>query len=244
MAAGESPRFLLHHAPQSRSTRILWLLEEAGAAYALERHDFARGTHKAPEFLALNRHGKVPVLEDRGPRGDWSGVAVTESAAICAYVADTLPEAGLAPPAGTPQRAAYATWMAYTPGVLDPALSDQVFPRAAPAPEGSIGWPEFRAAVARIEAALVRGGGPFLIGARFSAADLMVGNMLQWVAAWGKLSPGPAVAAHIRAPGERPALAPAPAAGGAPAAWWEARGEARKTPPPKRNPARHPPRGR
>jgi glutathione S-transferase len=209
------PRFLLHHAPQSRSFRILWLLEEAGADYALLRHDLSRATQKAPAFLALNPFGKVPVLEDRGPDGEWRGVAITESAGICAYVADTLPGAGLAPAVGTPERAAYAGWMAYAGAVLEPAFADQVFPRAAPPPPSAIGWPDFAAAVARIEVAL-GAGGPFLLGARFSAADLMVGSMLRWVAGWGKLTPGPALAAYLGALEGRPALARAQAKDRAP----------------------------
>ncbi len=198
-----TPRFLLHHAPRSRSSRILWLLEEAGAEYEIAWHDLERATHKQPDYLAVNPFGKVPALVDRGPAGDWHGVAVTESAAICAYVADAL--GVLAPPIGTKLRAAYATWMAYVPAVLEPAFTDTVFPRASAPPPFAIGWPEAPAAIARVEAAL--GAGPYLLGDLFSAADLMVGGMLQWLAAWGKLTPGPNTGRYLAALEARPALA-------------------------------------
>lgn len=179
-----TPRFVLHYAPRSRASRILWLLEEARAPYELQRHDLQKGTHKSPAYLAVNPDGKVPALVDRGPRGDGSWV-ITESAAICAYVADVLPEAQLAPAVGTPERAAYATWMAYSPAALEPSFADLMFPRKADAPAGAIGWPPFEAVVTRIARALEKG--PYLLGERFSAADIVVGSMFQYLSAWGKL---------------------------------------------------------
>jgi glutathione S-transferase len=199
-----APRFLLHHAPRSRSARILWLLEEAGAPYALVRHDLDQATQKRPEFLAVNPFGKLPALIDRGPDGTWEAV-VTESVAICAYVADVLPEAGLAPPPGTPERAAYATWLGFGAAALEPAFADLAFPRAQEPPARAIGWPPFAAALGRIEAALTPG--PYLLGERFSAADIMVGGMLQWAVQWGKATAGPATARTLAALDARPALA-------------------------------------
>jgi glutathione S-transferase len=96
-----------------------------------------------------------------------------------------LPEAQLAPAVGTPERAAYATWMAYSPAALEPAFADLMFPRKADAPPGAIGWPTFEAVVARIARALETG--PYLLGKQFSAADIVVGSMFQWLSAWGKL---------------------------------------------------------
>jgi len=205
------PRFLLHHAARSRSLRILWLLEEAGAQYAIQHHEIERSTQKAPGFLALNPFGKLPVLEDRGPAGDWRGVALTESTAICAYVADAQPAAGLAPAIGTPQRAAYQNWLAMTGAVLEPGFADLVFPRAEPPMARMLGWPDFATAGARIEAALAAGG-PWLVGTQFTAADLMVGGMLQWVVGWGKYAPGPAITDYLAALGARPGYLRASAA--------------------------------
>jgi glutathione S-transferase len=197
-------RFLLHHAKRSRSARILWLLEEAGVAYDLLRHDLEKGTQKDAAFLAVNPFGKLPALVDRGPDGSWQAV-VTESAAICAYLADALPETGLAPAIGTPDRAAYATWMAIGSGVLEPAFADLVFPRAEAPNAVGLGWPPFAQVQARVEATLA--GGPWLLGAAFSAADIMVGGMMQWAVGWGKATAGPNLARYLAALDARPALA-------------------------------------
>jgi glutathione S-transferase len=130
-------------------------------------------------------------------------VIVTESAAICGYLADLMPEAQLAPAVGTRARGAYATWMATANGVLEPALADQAFPRAKAAPTSALGWPAFSEAVARVEGAVSRG--PWLLGSHFSAADVMVGGMLGWVVAWGMLAAGPGVARYLAALDARPA---------------------------------------
>lgn len=177
-------RFVLHHNPQSRAQRIKWLLEEAGVSYELVHVDLQAGAHKTPEFLRLNPDGKLPTLIDRGPDGTWSTV-VTESAAIVIYVADLAPAGGLAPTPGDPRRGPYLTWIAYVAAALEPALADAVWPRAAPPPAMAIGWPPYEAALDRVAAALEAA--PYLTGDSFTAADLMVGSMLNWVSGWGKL---------------------------------------------------------
>ncbi|PTL84666.1 glutathione S-transferase family protein [Vitiosangium sp. GDMCC 1.1324] len=198
-----TPRFVLHYAPRSRSFRILWLLEEARVPYELVRYDLQKGTHKSPAYLAVNPDGKVPALVDRGPRGDWSAV-ITESAAICAYIADTLPEARLAPAVGTPERAAYATWMAYGAAALEPSFADLMFPRKAEPPPSAIGWPSFDATIARISRAVEKG--PWLLGDQFSSADIMIGAMLQWLNSWGKLPAHEPVKRYLAALVERDAM--------------------------------------
>jgi glutathione S-transferase len=197
-----APRFTLHHAPRSRSSRILWLLEETGAPYELVMHDLQKATHKDATYLAVNPAGKVPALVDRGPGGDWS-VVVTESSAICNYVADAVPEAGLAPPIGSPLRGPYLTWLAFSPGVIEPAFADMMFPRAAEPPASSIGWARFDAVVDRLDAALTTG--PWLLGDTFTAADVLVGSMLQWLHAWGKLPARDHLTGYLGALGARPA---------------------------------------
>ena len=207
-------RFLLHHAPKSRSAGSLWLLEEAGADYDLSWHSLDEATNKTPAYLAINPGGKLPALVDRGPEGDWKGVVVTEAAAIAAYVADALPQAHLAPPLGSPARASYALWMAYTPGVMEPAMADMAFPRAKPAPARAVGWPPFPEAVLRAEAALATG--PWLVGEQFTAADILLGGMLAWVVDWGMLQPGPAITRYLAAIEARPARQAAIRKGAAP----------------------------
>jgi glutathione S-transferase len=181
-----SPRFVLHYAPRSRAFRILWLLEEARAPYELVLYDLQKGTHKDRAYLAVNPDGKVPALVDRGPRGDWS-VIVTESAAISTYVADACPEAALAPAVTSPERGPYLTWLVYCSAALEPAFADFMFPRQQEVPRSSVGWPSYDATLDRVERALDRG--PWLLGDHFTAADVMLGAMLQWLNAWGKLPP-------------------------------------------------------
>lgn len=180
-------RFVLHHHPQSRAQRIKWLLEETGAPYELVSHDLEARTHKSPEFLALNPHGKIPTLIDRGPDGT-AEVVVTESAAIVIHVADAVPGAGLAPAPGSLERGPYLGWIVYSASVLEPALMDAFFPRAETPSAMMTGWPGFDEALERVDAALKPG--PWLSGETFTAADLTIGSFLGWLAGWGKL-PGP-----------------------------------------------------
>jgi glutathione S-transferase len=199
-----SARFRLHYAPRTRAFRILWMLEECGAAYERVSHELRRGTHKAPGFLAINPDGKLPVLEDRGPAGDWQDVVVTESLAICGYLADATGR--LAPAIGTKARGAYATFLAYGGAVLEPAMAELAFARKEPPPATSLGWPPFGDAVARVERQITASGGPYLLGEDFTAADVMTGGMLRFAAAFGLLKPGPVAAGYLAALEARPAM--------------------------------------
>ena len=89
-----------HHAAPSRSSIVHWMLEEVGAPYRIELCDLSKGQQKEPGYLAINPMGKVPALVHRG-------VVITEAAAICCYLAETFPAAGLAPPLGDLQRGTY-----------------------------------------------------------------------------------------------------------------------------------------
>lgn len=195
-------RFLLHHNPQSRAQRVLWLLEETGAPYEVAHVDLKAGHHKRPEFLALNPDGKLPTLIDRGPDGTAS-VVVTESAAILLHVADAYPQAGLAPAPGSPERGKYLTVVCYVAAALEPALADAVFPRAEAAPAGAIGWPPYEKAIDRVFGAIQPG--PWVLGERFSAADVMLGSMIGWVNGWGKLPDPERFAPYLARIAERPA---------------------------------------
>ena len=117
----------LYHSAQSRSTRPRWLLEEIGAPYELVRVDLGKQEHKTPQYLQIHPHGVVPALVD----GD---LALIESGAICAYLADKFPAARLAPAVGTPERGRYYQWMFYTMATLEPPLL-QVFMNTVQLPE-------------------------------------------------------------------------------------------------------------
>lgn len=192
----------LFHAPRSRSTRIIWLLEELGVPYDLRyvsiRYSDGRGG--GPDAANPHPDKKVPALLH-------DGALVTESAAVATYLADLFAEAGLAPATGEPRRGAYLTWMSWIEGEFGPA----VFARMT-APDGAE-VPAFAAALRRLDDALAAG--PYLLGERFSAADVMLGGGLGWAA---HLLPadGP-IAAYLARLSERPAAARAMARDVAPA---------------------------
>lgn len=154
----------LYWAPRTRSLRALWLLEEAGAPYERVRLELSAGKHRTADYRAINPMAKVPALTD-GP------VAVAESGAICTYVADAYPEAGLAPPVGDPARGRYLQWLFFSPGCIEPAYltkSANVTVR----PE-TAGFGTFDRVFDVLEAAVQPG--PWLLGERFSAADVLIG---------------------------------------------------------------------
>ncbi|MDB5418447.1 MAG: glutathione S-transferase, partial [Phenylobacterium sp.] len=103
--------------PQSRGRIVRWMLEELGQPYRTELLDYA-SSMKAPEYLAINPMGKVPAIR----HGD---TVVTEAGAICAYLADAFPQAGLAPPLGDKRRGPYFRWMFFTAGPLEAAITDK-----------------------------------------------------------------------------------------------------------------------
>lgn len=95
-------------APQTRAVTVLWMLEEAGAPYRMHVLDFDKGEHKQPDYLAIHPMGKVPAIVHKG-------TVITEGAAICCYLADAYPEAGLAPPIGDLRRGSYLRWLFFVP---------------------------------------------------------------------------------------------------------------------------------
>jgi glutathione S-transferase len=108
----------LYWSPRSRSFSALWLMEETGQPYERVLTDITTGAQKRVEYLAINPMGKVPALKD-------GEATLAESAAICAYVAERYPQAKLAPPLGDPLRAKYLYWLFFSPGCIEPAMSDR-----------------------------------------------------------------------------------------------------------------------
>jgi glutathione S-transferase len=186
----------LYWAPRTRSLRALWVLEEAGAPYERVRLDLSAGEQKSPEFRAINPMAKVPALTD-GP------VAVAESGAICAYVAEAHPKAGLAPPLGDPARGRYLQWLFFSPGCIEQAFLVKSA-KAQVRPE-SAGFGEFNRVFDVLEAAVAKG--PWLLGERFSAADVMIGLDLHFGIDIFKLVPSrPVLRAYVDRCLARPAL--------------------------------------
>ena len=111
-----------YHAAPSRGSIVHWMLEEVGAPFAIELCDLSKGSRRQPGYLAINPMGKVPAIVHRG-------VVITEAAAICCYLAETFPAAGLAPPLGDPQRGTYLRWLFFEPASLEPAIVDRMLQR-------------------------------------------------------------------------------------------------------------------
>lgn len=158
--------------PQSRGRTARWMLEECGAPYDTVVLEYGT-TMKAPAYLALHPMGKVPALQ----HGD---VVVTETAAICTYLADVFPEKGLAPPAGSPQRAAYYRWLFFSAGPLETAVTAKALNLLAPAEQAvMVGYGSYASVMDTLEHAVLQAR-PHLCGEPFTAADLYVGSHLQW----------------------------------------------------------------
>lgn len=167
---------------RSRAQRAVWALEEAGLDYEWHAVDARAGELSSEAFLALNPGGKVPVLVD-------DGFVLTESAVICTYIGEKVPERELVPSAGTRARYRYEQWMAFTLTELEQPLWTMgkhrfALPRDLRVPQMlDVAPKEF----ARAEAVLARGfgEGPHLLGERFTMIDVMVGHTLFWAMAFG-----------------------------------------------------------
>lgn len=161
----------LFHAPQSRSTRILWLLEELGRPFHVEYVSIARKDGSAAEGPhSPHPDGKVPALIDEE-------VLITESAAIVLYLTDAHPGAGLGPQVGELDRGPYLTWLAYSAGVVEPALMAIARGQTqAPGEAAMVAWGDPQNMVRRLSGALAAH--PYVLGEAFSGADVLIGSAL------------------------------------------------------------------
>ena len=193
-----SDELVFYTHPMSRGRIIRWMLEEVGAPYRTELLDFGTNA-KDPAYLAINPMGKVPAIL----HGD---TIVTEVAAICAYLADAFPKAGLAPPPGDKARGPYFRWLFFAAGPLEAAVGDRALGiEDVPAEKrGMIGYGCYDDMVRTLEAA-VTSADPWLTGDRFTAADLYVGAHLGWGLQFGSLPRKPVFEAFVQRCMARPA---------------------------------------
>lgn len=189
-------RVTLYHAPNTRSTGVLILLEELGADYELKVLNLKAGDQKKPEYLAINPMGKVPAIR----HGD---AVVTEQVAIYLYLADLYGEAGLAPPLGDPLRGAYLRWMAYYGSCFEPALVDRSMKRE-PAPSSTSPYGDYETMLNTLTDQLSQG--PYMLGEKFSAVDVLWGTALMWTTAFKLVPDVPVVKAYIDRINARPAV--------------------------------------
>ena len=187
----------LYHAPKSRSQTVLAMLEELGEPFAVETVDFRDGGTATPEFRALNPLGKVPVLRDA------QGAIVTETVAILLHLADLYPGKRLAPAPGEADRGRYLRWMVFYAAAFEPALVDR-HRGVDPGMRAMSPYGEVDLVIDAAEQAASPG--PWILGERFSAADLLWGAAFGWTMAFGLLPKRPAFAALAERIAARPAM--------------------------------------
>ncbi|MDE1952553.1 MAG: glutathione S-transferase family protein [Betaproteobacteria bacterium] len=193
--------------PQSRGRIVRWMLEEVGTPYDTVLLDYGT-TMKAPEYLAINPMGKVPAIR----HGD---AVVTEVAAICAYLADAFPQAGLAPAPGSRQRGPYYRWLFFAAGPVEAAVSNQALGFAVPpGRERMMGYGSLAEVMHVLEGAVSRG--EYLLGSQFSAADVYLGSHLGFGMQFGGIEKRPAFEAYWARISARPAAVRARAMDDAP----------------------------
>jgi len=182
--------------PMSRGRIVRWMLEEVGAPYRTELIEFGPSM-KSPSYLAINPMGKVPAIR----HGD---TVVTEAAAICAYLADAFPAAGLAPPVSDPRRGSYYRWLFFGAGPVEAAVSNKSLGLVVPeGREGRIGYGRLADVLTALERAL--SGSDYLVGDRFTAADVYLGAQIGWGMQFGTLEKRPAFERYWQRIAARPA---------------------------------------
>jgi glutathione S-transferase len=190
-------KLTLYHAAPSRSAVTRWMLEEIGEPYDIHFMSLSKGDSRSPEFLSLNPMGKVPVLK----HGD---VVISESAAICAYLADEFPRAKLNVPVGDPRRGPYLKWLFFGPSCIEPAMMDRAFPRKEEARRQALGYGDFDTVMDVVAKAVSKD--TYLLGQQFSAADVVIGSGLRFGMMFKLLPERPEFIAYVGRLAERPAL--------------------------------------
>lgn len=192
--ATKSADLVFYTNPQSRGNIVHWMLEETGCPYTLKVLEYGP-TLKAPEYLAVNPMGKVPAIQH-------GGTIVTEAAAICAYLADAFPEAGLAPE--PKHRGEYYRWLFFTAACLEPAASNHATSwNPSPDQEMSFGYGSYARVLDTLSAWLE--GRTYVAGDRFTAADVFLASQLQWGMMSGMIEKRRTFEAYIEAHIHRPA---------------------------------------
>ncbi|MDX2222729.1 MAG: glutathione S-transferase family protein [Rhodospirillaceae bacterium] len=187
----------IFHSPQTRSTGVVILVEELGAPYTLHVVNMKAGDQRKPGYLAVNPMGKVPAAR----HGD---ALITEQGALYIYLADLFPAAGLAPALTDPLRGPYLRWLVFYGSCFEPAIVDRSMQR----PPGNLGmspYGDFDTMWATVTGQLAKG--PYLLGERFTAADILWGTALKWITDYKLVPPAPEVMAYTARIAARPAVA-------------------------------------
>lgn len=191
-----SDRPLLYHMPQTRGGTTLWMNEELGDVCTVKLINLRNGEGRTKEFLKINPMGKLPSLTHKG-------ATVTEAAAICAYLADLHPEKGLAPAPGDPQRGVFYRWMFFAPSCIEPMMLDKLG-KVTRENAVAAGHGDYERVMASITQAL--SSGPYLLGDKFSAADVVMGSTLNFATMFGAIPLEGAVKNYVERIKARPAF--------------------------------------
>jgi glutathione S-transferase len=184
----------LYYHPFSRAATVVWMLEEVGEPYDVEFVDLMKGEHKRPELVALNAMGKIPILVD----GD---AAISETAAIGMYLADRYRPGELAPTITDPARGAYLRWCVFSPSVIEPSCMAHSAGWTFNA--GSAGFGNHDTMLDTLERGI--GEGPWLLGERFTMADVIVGATLMYMLQFKMIEDRPRFVAYTERLSARPA---------------------------------------
>ncbi len=195
--ATQASKVTLFHCPNTRSTGALILMQELQADYHLHVLNMKAGEQRGAAYLAINPMGKVPAVLD----GD---ALVTEQVAVFLYLADLFPKNGLAPAIGDPLRGPYLRWVAFYGSCFEPALVDRAMKRE-PAPASTAPYGDYDTMLKTLTDQLAKG--PYLLGDKFSAADVLWGTALTWTTAFKLVPDLPVIKAYMDLVNARPSVA-------------------------------------
>ena len=185
-----------YYNPMSRGRMVHWMLEEVGAEYEIQFLDWKKRDHKSPEYLKINPMGKIPAIIHRS-------TVITETPAICAYLADAFPSAGLAPEIHSADRGSYYRWLFFGAGCIEAAIFDKKYPRANSPQSSYLGYGSYDDTMNTLEKAVTNG---YLVGNKFSAADLYISSQIGWALANKDIEAKPAFVLYHKMCTERPAF--------------------------------------
>jgi glutathione S-transferase len=197
-------RVTLYYAPNSRASGALALMEELGVPYDLQVLNLKTSEQRSEKFLAVNPMGKVPtVVHD--------GAVITEQPAVYMYLADLYPEKGLAPPIGDPLRGPYLRWMTFYGSCFEPAVVDRTRKNADPVAPATSPYGDFDTMLKTVEDQISKG--PWILGNKFTAADILWGVALKWTTGFGLVPETPAIKAYVERVNALPSVVRASAKG-------------------------------
>ena len=178
---------IFYHSPNTRSSVTLQLLDELEALFELRVLNMKANEQRRPDYRAVNPMGKVPAIVH-------NGAVITEQPACFIYLADLFAEKGLAPAIGDPMRGLYLRWIVFYGSSFEPAIVDRSLARQ-PAPPSTAPYGDFDTMLSTLVGQLETG--PWLLGDRFTAADVLWGGALSWTVGFGLVPDQPRIRAYI-----------------------------------------------